>query len=70
MKVYLTELTGTFFFVLTIGMTEIGAKGDFAPIAIGSVLMVMILAGRHISGAHYNPAVSIAVLLGAKNFIT
>lgn len=66
MKVYLTELIGTFFFVLTIGMTEIGTKGDFAPIAIGSMLMVMIFAGAHISGAHYNPAVTIAVLLRGK----
>jgi aquaporin Z len=66
MKVYLTELIGTFFFVLTIGMTEVGTKGDLAPIAVGSVLMVMIFAGRHISGAHYNPAVTIAVLLRGK----
>jgi aquaporin Z len=66
MKLYLTELIGTFFFVLTIGMTGIGAKGDLAPIAVGSVLMVMIFAGAHISGAHYNPAVTIAVLLRGK----
>lgn len=66
MKVYLTELIGTFFLVLTIGMTVIGGKADFAPIAIGSALMVMIFAGAHISGAHYNPAVTIAVLLRGK----
>jgi aquaporin Z len=63
MKVYLTELIGTFFLVLTIGMTVIGGKADFVPIAIGSAVMVMIFAGAHISGAHYNPAVTIAVLL-------
>ena len=66
MKVYLTELIGTFFFVLTIGMTSIGGRGEFAPIAMGSALMVMIFAGSHISGAHYNPAVTIAVLLRGK----
>ena len=63
---YLTELIGTFFLVLTIGMIVIGGKGDFASIAIGSVLMVMIFAGGHISGAHYNSAVTIAVLLRGK----
>ncbi len=39
---------------------------DFAPIAIGSVLAVMVYAGAHISGAHYNPAVSFAIFLRGK----
>jgi aquaporin Z len=47
-------------------MVVIGGKGDFAPFAIGSILMVMIFAGGHISGGHYNPAVSLAVLLRGK----
>ncbi|HEY4874640.1 MAG TPA: hypothetical protein VIH86_03650 [Puia sp.] len=55
---YLTELIGTFFVVLTIGMTVIGGKADFAPIAIGSALIVMIFAGAHMWGVHYNPAVT------------
>ena len=59
---YLTELIGTFFLVCTIGMTVIApGAGDLAPIAIGSALMVMIFAGGYISGAHYNPAVTLAV---------
>jgi len=66
MKKYITEFIGTFFLVLTIGMVVIGGKGDFAPLAIGSALMVMIFAGGHISGAHYNPAVTLAVLLRGK----
>jgi aquaporin Z len=66
MKKYITEFIGTFFLVLTIGMVVIGGKGDFAPFAIGSALMVMIFAGGHISGAHYNPAVTLAVLLRGK----
>ena len=37
--------------------------GVMAPLAIGSVLAVMIFAGGHISGGHYNPAVSLAVFL-------
>ncbi len=66
MKKLITEFIGTFFLVLTIGMVVIGGKGDYAPIAIGSVLMVMIFAGGHISGAHYNPAVTLAVLVRGK----
>jgi aquaporin Z len=56
----LTELIGTFFLVLTIGLTVVGGT-PFAPLAIGSALMVMVYMGGHISGAHYNPAVTLAV---------
>ncbi|HLE84337.1 MAG TPA: hypothetical protein VJG13_08355, partial [Thermoanaerobaculia bacterium] len=52
---YLTELIGTFFLVLTIGLTTV-QRAAMAPLAIGSVLMVMIYMGGHISGGHYNPA--------------
>ena len=65
MKKYLVEFIGTFFLVLIIGMTVIDpvvALG-FAPLAIGSALMIMIYAGGHVSGAHYNPAVTLAVWL-------
>lgn len=68
MNKYLVEFIGTFFLVLTIGMTVIdpGGAGAMAPVAIASVLMVMVYAGGHISGAHYNPAVTIAVFLRGK----
>ena len=68
MKKYIVELIGTFFLVLTIGCVVAKPKdaGDFAPLAIGSMLMVMIFAGGHISGAHYNPAVTLAVWLRGK----
>jgi aquaporin Z len=56
MKNYITEFIGTFFLVLAIGLT-----GN--PIAIGGMLMVMVYMGGHISGAHYNPAVSIAMII-------
>ncbi|MCD7740192.1 MAG: aquaporin [Candidatus Gastranaerophilales bacterium] len=64
MKKYLVEVIGTFFLVLTIACTGlIGAEGVIAPLAIGSVLMVMVYAGGHISGGHYNPAVSLAACI-------
>ncbi len=65
MSRYLTELVGTFFLVLTIGLTAMNGT-PFAPIAIGSVLMAMVYMGGRISGAHYNPAVSVAVLIRGK----
>ena len=65
MRKYLTEFLGAFFLVLTIGLA-VGAGSPFAPIAIGSALMVMIYMGGHISGAHYNPAVTLAVFIRGK----
>jgi aquaporin Z len=67
MKKYVTEFIGTFFLMLTIGCTGIAAgPGVIPPLAIGSVLMVMIYAGGHVSGAHYNPAVTTAVFLRGR----
>jgi aquaporin Z len=64
---YVTELIGTFALVLTVGCTVLGGQpGVIAPLAIGGVLMVMVFAGGHISGAHYNPAVSLAALVRGR----
>ena len=59
------EFVGTFFLVFTVGMA-VATAGTLAPLAIAAVLMVMVFAGGHISGAHYNPAVSTAVQLRGK----
>ena len=56
MKRYLFEFIGTFFLVMTIGLT-----GN--PLAIGVMLTVLVYMGGHISGAHYNPAVTISIYL-------
>jgi len=65
---YVVEFIGTFFLVLTVGMTVLDPNGakEMAPLAIGAALMVMIYAGGHISGAHYNPAVTLAVWIRGR----
>src|SRR5262249_31160268 len=65
MRVYLTEFYGTFFLVLTIGLAVL-AGTPFAPIAVGAALTVMVYMGGHVSGAHYNPAVTLAVWMRGK----
>ena len=60
MRKYITEFIGTFFLVLTV-CCSVMVRQPLAALGIGAVLAVMIYAGGHISGGHYNPAVSLAV---------
>ncbi|MCK9408458.1 MAG: aquaporin [Bacteriovoracaceae bacterium] len=67
MNKYIVEFIGTFFLVLVVGLTVIEpGAGMFAPLAIGSTLMIMVYAGGAISGGHYNPAVTLGVWLRGK----
>lgn len=56
---YVVEFIGTFFLVLTVALSR-------NPIAIGAVLIAMVYMGGYISGAHYNPAVTLGVYLRGK----
>lgn len=68
MNKWIAEFIGTFFLVLTIGCVVIPGPvmGVIAPLAVGGVLMVMVYAGGHISGAHYNPAVTVGVCIRGR----
>jgi aquaporin Z len=65
MRKYATEFIGTFFLVFTVVATVRGGAA-LAPLAIGAVLAAMVFAGGHVSGAHYNPAVTVAVWLRGR----
>jgi aquaporin Z len=63
-----TELVGTFFFLTVIALS--GKAGAFTPLAIGFALTAMVYMGGHVSGAHYNPAVSFGAFLRGKMPLT
>ena len=64
LRKYLVEFIGTFFLVFTVASAVLlGGEGVIAPLAIGFALMIMVYAGGHISGGHYNPAVSFAAAI-------
>ena len=64
LKKCLVEFIGAFFLVFTIGCASFPtSQNAFPPMAIGFILMVMVYAGGHVSGGHYNPAVSLAAAI-------
>ena len=65
MKKHLTELIGTFVLVFTIGCA-VASGSTLAPVSVAAVLMAVIYGGYHISGAHYNPATTLAVFICKK----
>jgi len=77
---YLVELLGTYFLTLIIGLTSLDSMPstrsgaitvvvNLGPLAVGSGLMVLIFFGGHLSGAHYNPCVTIAAKLTFRDHI-
>ena len=67
MKKALVEFVGTFFLTFTVATAAVlGTGGPLAAFAIGTVLAVMIYAGGHISGGHFNPSVTLAVFLRGR----
>ena len=65
MRRYLTEFVGTLFFVMTIGLA-VAVNNPLTPLIIGFTLMVVVYMGAHVSGGHYNPAVTLALFLRSK----
>jgi len=72
-KKVVAEFIGTLLLILTVGCNlqairqeDSGGSGVFAALSIGSILMIMIYALGPISGAHFNPAVTISCLLSGK----
>jgi aquaporin Z len=59
---YVTEFIGAFFLMFAVGVAALSGS-VFVPLAAGATLMVMVYAGGHISGGHYNPAVTLAALV-------
>src|SRR5579871_6637688 len=62
---YAVEFIGAFFLTFVVGMSALSGS-VFTPLAAGATLMVMIYAGGHISGGHYNPAVTLAALVRGR----
>lgn len=67
MKKYVAEFIGTFFLVLTVVMTANDPRmALWAPFAVGGMYLAMVYAGGPVSGAHFNPAITLAALLSRK----
>ncbi|EER17654.1 aquaglyceroporin, putative [Perkinsus marinus ATCC 50983] len=60
---YVAEFIGTFFLVFTVGL-NVSMQNPNAPLSIGSILMVMIFSMGSVSGAHFNPSVTLGIVLG------
>jgi len=69
---YAIEFMGTFYLVLAVGCVAraTAPDPDFGGLAVGSTLMVLVFLGGHISGAHYNPAVTLGVWMAGHTELT
>jgi len=66
MSRYISEFLGTFFLVFTVGCNVLSGQPVWAGISIACVLMVMVYSLAQVSGANFNPAVSIALGIAKK----
>ena len=62
---YAVEAIGAFFLTFVVAVSVLSGS-VFTPLAAGAALMVMIYAGGHISGGHYNPAVTMGALVRGR----
>jgi len=60
---YIMEFIGAFYLTLVVAMT---ATNPQQPLAIGAALCALIFTGGHVSGGHFNPAVTLSVFLRQK----
>jgi len=65
-KELLSEFIGTYLLVLTVGCNVLGGSGIMAGLSIASVLMVSVYALGAVSGANFNPAVSLALTMNGN----
>ena len=66
MKKLLVEFIGSFFLMLSFSLCLIPTQNNLTPLAVGGMLMALVYSGGHVSGGHFNPAVSLAVFLRGK----
>merc|ERR1719446_54228 len=65
----LSEFLGTFFLVLTVGLNVLG-NSPAGAFSIAASLMCMIYALGSVSGGHFNPAVTVAILSSGREIIS
>lgn len=65
MRRYVAEFIGTLLFVTAI-FGAVLTQPALAPLGIGAALIALVYAGGHLSGAHFNPAVSLAVAIRGR----
>jgi len=63
---YVAEFVGTFLLVFTVGCNVLSGSPVWAATSIACILMVSIYALGGVSGANFNPAVSVALGLSNK----
>merc|ERR1719217_237046 len=63
------EFLGTFYLVLTVGLNVLG-KSPAPVFSIAAALMCMIFSLGNVSGGHFNPAVTFAILISGRQIIS